>query len=63
MNALPTSFALLVLEQKYLEAIKNLREKEEESSKFRDQLDRELNEAYSKSKFIYMNNAIPTLFI
>ena len=40
----------------YLEAIKNLRLKEEESSKFRDQLERKLNEAYSNSKDIYMNN-------
>ena len=43
-------------EQTYLEAIKNLRLKEEESSKFRDQLERKLNEAYSNSKDIYMNN-------
>ena len=42
-------------EQKYQEAIKKLREQEEENSKSRDQLERKLNEAYLDSNDIYIN--------
>ena len=42
-------------EQKYQEAIKKLREQEEENSKSRDQLERKLNAAYLDSNDIYIN--------